>query len=146
MDPRHVVTPFRRAGRALAAVAAGALLLAACSSSPSSTGSTTSTTSSGSSTTAGGGGTNARSDVTTSGSCSQDAAGAWSWSGTVNNPTGGSLTYTIIVDFTNSVATVVQTKTVVLHGVAGHGSASWSVSGASGHSGIVCVIRSVRSS
>jgi hypothetical protein len=52
--------------------------------------------------------------------------------------------YTIIVDFTDSTATVEQTKTVSVPQLAPGGTASWSVGGAAGMANIRCVIRSAR--
>ncbi len=88
--------------------------------------------------------TNARPDVVAVPPCRRDAAGAWEWTGTVSNKTAEAHTYTIIVDFTDSAATVEDTKKVVVHGLpAGH-SASWTVSGATGKTAVTCVIRSAR--
>jgi hypothetical protein len=143
-----------RPAGALAVVAGVAALLAACSSTPAtSSGSTTTTqtsapttsapSTSAPTTTAFNQATNARQDVTT-GACRANAAGLWSWSGTVANRTSQSHTYTIIVDFTDAVATVLQTQTVTVRDVAAGRTADWSASGASGKTSVLCVIRSAR--
>jgi hypothetical protein len=138
----------RRLLPALLLVAGTGSLLGACSSGPGS---------SSSSTTLPGGpataptttvpfdqATNARADVVTPTPCTPDAAGAWSWTGTVQNKTTASHTYTIIVDFTDAAATVEDTKTAVVRSLAPGKTASWTVAGATGKSGILCVIRSAR--
>jgi hypothetical protein len=87
---------------------------------------------------------NARTDVTTPSVCRRDAAGLWVWKGTVTNKSAAPHAYTIIVDFTDSTATVEQTKVVGVPTVAPGGSATWSVGGAAAMADIRCVIRSAR--
>jgi hypothetical protein len=140
---------------ALVGVAAGASLLAGCSSSPPASSAKTSSTASGSpgySTEVSVPGqqsppysaaTNARPDVTTS-VCAQDTAGAWVLNGTVTNRTSATHTYTIVIDWIDKGDTVQQSKVVTVPSLAPRKTLSWSVSGASGLSGIQCVVRSAR--
>jgi hypothetical protein len=154
------VSRAHRSAGALAAVAGVACLLAACSSgttpsttttvpgqtsAPTTSAPTTSapTTSAPTTTVPFNQGTNARADVTT-GVCQANAAGLWLWSGTVANRTSHPHTYTIIVDFTDAVATVLQTKVVTVRALAPGKTAGWTASGASGHKSVLCVIRSAR--
>jgi hypothetical protein len=140
---------------ALLVAAAGGVLLGACSSTPASTASTTttsaSTTTSTPTTTSAttttvpfNEATNARSDVTTPSVCRPNAAGLWVWTGTVTNKGTTAHNYVITVDFTDSAATVEDTKIVTVRSLAPGKTANWSVEGAAGLGGVLCVIRSAR--
>jgi hypothetical protein len=133
-------------------LAAAAPVLGACSTGPptsspgvsTTTSVPTSTTSTTSTTSPPGLAANARADVITPSVCRRDSAGLWVWKGTVTNSNSARRAYTIIVDFTDSTATVEQTKTVIVPPVAPGGTATWSVGGAAGMANIRCVIRSAR--
>jgi hypothetical protein len=138
---------------ALLVTAGAGVMLGACSSTPASSASTTTaqTTTSAPTTTSGATttvpfneATNARSDVTTPSVCRPNAAGLWVWTGTVTNKGTKAHTYTIIVDFTDSSATVEQTKVVTVKSLAPGKTVGWTVDGAAGLGGILCVIRSAR--
>jgi hypothetical protein len=88
--------------------------------------------------------TNARSDVATVGTCHKESSGLWAWNGTVKNSSTARHTYTIIVDFTDSVDTVEQTKIVTVSSLQPGKVAAWSVRGARGTTNTTCVIRSAR--
>jgi hypothetical protein len=135
----------RRRYPAVLLVAGTGSLLGACSSSPATSppGQTTQSTAS-TTTVPFDQATNARADVTTPSACQKDAAGAWAWAGTVENKTAATHTYTIIVDFTDAAATVEDSRTVIIPSVAPGKTMNWTVTGASGKSGVLCVIRSAR--
>jgi hypothetical protein len=137
-------------GASLALVAAGPLL-GACASAPakaspavSSPAGAAETPLGASSTIPAGLAANARADVTAASPCHPDAAGTWMWSGTVTNRSSALHSYRIIVDFTDSTATVEQTKIVTVAGLDPGRTAGWSVGGAPGMANIRCVIRSAR--
>jgi hypothetical protein len=127
-------------------VLAAGLALGACSTGPpmSSPGVSTTTTVPSSTTTSPSLAANARGDVATPAVCRRNSAGLWVWQGTVTNSNATRRAYRIIVDFTDSTATVEQTKTVIVPPLAPGRTASWSVGGAAGMANIRCVIRSAR--
>lgn len=106
--------------------------------------STTTTTTAGTTTTSPALRYNARSEVSTPQPCRQDAAGAWVLRGTVTNRAAVRHRFTIVVDFTDTSATVEQTNVVQIPYVAPGKTVDWSTSGARGLAGIECVIRNAR--
>jgi hypothetical protein len=130
---------------ALIALAASAALMAGCSSSTkSASDTTTSITVPGQTTIPYSAKLNARSDATITTPCTQNAAGAWQASGTVKNSATTPRGYQIVIDFVDSGATVEDTRIVDVSTVAPAATSTWSTSGASGKTGISCVIRQVQ--
>lgn len=82
---------------------------------------------------------NARESVTPT-SCTKTSNG-YVYSGTLKNSTSGTRRFLIVVDFTTSQASVVETTIVNVDGVQSQATKSWSTTGGKGYSNLSCVIR-----
>jgi hypothetical protein len=85
---------------------------------------------------------NARSDVTTNGTCIHEPNNSWVLYGSVVNPTDNTTGFTIVVDFvTQPGNTVLDTQIVNVPPVAPHKSTTWGAAWVNPNTAVGCVIR-----
>jgi hypothetical protein len=83
---------------------------------------------------------NARTAVTTS-SCVH-GANQWTFSGSIRNASSSAKRYAVVIDFVRTAtAAVVDTKVITVARLGAGRAHPWTVSGASGYSGLDCVVR-----